>query len=106
MYTQFLLLGLICLAAPVLARFAGYETRRKPFDLVGIGGIFFLLAASFGLGLSLGDYLRGMTGLFEGLTVISLCLGWLSLLIGAVWSTVEVLREPEHTLGSRSAIKT
>ena len=47
-----------------------------------------------------------MTGLFEGLTVISLCLGWLSLLIGAVWSTVEVLREPEHTLGSRSAIKT
>ena len=30
-------LGLICLAAPHFARFAGHETRRKPFDLVGIG---------------------------------------------------------------------
>ena len=34
---ELLVLGLICLAAPCFARFAGHETRRKPFDLVGIG---------------------------------------------------------------------
>jgi hypothetical protein len=98
MYFQLLLLGLICLIAPGLARLAGYETRRKPFDLVGFGGIFFLLAASLGLGPVIVDSLRKMVGLFRALTIISLCLGWISLIVGAIWSTVEVLRESEHTL--------
>jgi hypothetical protein len=106
MYFQLLLLGLICLAAPGLARFAGYETRRKPFDLVGIGGIFFLLAASFGLGPSLVESLRNMPGLLNVLTVLSFCLGWISLIVGAVWSTIEVLREPKHTLLHRTEMKT
>ncbi len=98
MYFQLLLLGLICLAAPGLARFAGYETRRKPFDLVGIGGIFFLLAASFGLGPNVVEGLGKVTGLLNGLTVISFCLGWLSLIVGAVWGTIEVIQEPEHRM--------
>jgi uncharacterized membrane protein len=105
MYFQLLLLGLICLIAPGLARFAGYETRRKPFDLVGIGGIFFLLAASLGLGPIVADSLRNMARLFNGLTIISLCLGWLSLIVGALWSTLEVLRESEHTLLHGAAMK-
>jgi len=105
MYFQLLLLGLICLVAPGLARFAGYETRRKPFDLVGIGGIFFLLAASFGLGPIIADSLRNMARLFNGLTILSLCLGWISLIFGALWSTVEVLRESEHTLLRGAAMK-
>src|SRR5947199_9788812 len=95
MYFQLLVLGLICLVAPGLARFAGYETRRKPFDLVGVGGIFFLLTASFGLG-SLVNSLHNVMDLLNGLMVISLCLGWISLIVGAVWSTIEVIREPEH----------
>jgi len=106
MYFQLLVLGLICLAAPGFARFAGYETHRKPFDLVGIGGIFFLLAASFGLGMNMVDALRSAAGLFQVLTVISLCLGWISLIVGAIWSTLEVIQEPEHTLLGRTEIKT
>jgi len=86
------------LAAPGLARFAGYETPRKPFDLVGIGGIFFLLAASFGLGPNVVESLHNMPRLFNGLMIISLCLGWLSLIVGALWTSLEVLREPEHGL--------
>jgi len=105
MYFPLLLLGLICLAAPGLARFAGYETPRKPFDFVGIGGIFFLLASSFGLGLSLVDSLRNMPGLFHALTIISLCLGWISLIVGALWSTLEVIREPDHSLLRRAEMK-
>ena len=105
MYFQLLILGLICLAAPGLVRFAGYETPRKPFDLVGIGGIFFLLAASFGLGPNLVDYLKGAVGLFQVLTIISFCLGWISLIVGALWSTVEVLRESDHTMVHRVQMK-
>src|SRR5213594_4872076 len=97
MYFQLLFLGLICLAAPGLVRFAGYEIPRKPFDLVGIGGIFFLLAASFGLGLNVID-VRGLPGLFRVLTIIAFCLAWISLIVGAVWSTIEVVREPDHTV--------
>src|SRR5205809_210060 len=106
MYFQLLLLGLICLAAPGLARFAGYETRRKPFDLVGIGGIFFLLAASFGLGPNLVQALSSVTGLLNGLTIISFCLGWLSLIVGAVWGTIEVIQEPENRMLHRVEMKT
>jgi hypothetical protein len=105
MYYPLLLLGLICLIAPGLARFAGYETPRKPFDLVGSGGIFFLLAASFGLGSTVVDSLRNMVGLFQFLTIISLCLGWVSLIVGAVWSTLGVLRESDHTLLHGGAVK-
>ncbi len=99
MYFELLVLGLICLAAPCFARFAGHETRRKPFDLVGIGGIFFLLAASFGLGLTMFDSIRNSASLLSlgrGLMGISFILGWLSLIVGAVWSTLEIIREPEH----------
>ncbi len=106
MYYELLILGLICLAAPGLARFAGYETRRKPFDLVGIGGIFFLLAASFGLGPSMVPALRNnMPGLLNALLVISFCLGWLSLIVGAVWSTIEVIQEPENGMLHRAEVK-
>lgn len=106
MYYQLLLLGLICLVAPVLARFAGYETRRKPFDLVGIGGIFFLLAASLGLGPNSIDSLQRMLGLFNAITVISFCLGCISLIVGAVWSTIEVLQEPEGRMLHHVEMKT
>jgi|ERR1043166_250215 hypothetical protein len=105
MYFQLLVLGLICLAAPVFARFAGYETRRKPFDLVGIGGIFFLLAASFGMGPSLLANVKSLPGFLQVLTVISMCLGWISLIVGAVWSTIEVIQEPEHTLVHSTQVK-
>jgi hypothetical protein len=105
MYFQLLVLGLICLAAPVFARFAGYETRRKPFDLVGIGGIFFLLAASFGMGPSLVSKTGSLPGFFQVLMIISLCLGWISLIVGAVWSTIEVIQEPEHTLVHSPQVK-
>jgi hypothetical protein len=102
MYYQLIFLGLVCFAAPWLARLAAYETHRKPFDLVGIGGIFFLLAASFGLGLStiiapLHDI--GTWGsVIRALMICSFILGWVALGCGAVWSTVEVLRESDHSV--------
>ena len=53
LYYGLIVLGLVCLSAPFWAKLAGYETHRKPFDLVGAGGVFFMLAASFQLATSM-----------------------------------------------------
>ena len=96
MYYELIVLGIVCFLAPGLARLAGYETGRKGFDLVGVGGIFFLLTAAFMLGgnmvLMLGSNIGHM------LSMITFALATLSLLIGAVWEMVEVVMEPEHGL--------
>ena len=64
-YYELIVLGLVCLVTPWLAKLAGYEIARKPFDLVGIGGVFFLLASAFGLGMNLVESLRGIGSAFR-----------------------------------------
>ena len=95
MYYEMIVLALVCLAAPSFARFAGYETQRRPFDLVGIAGIFFLSATASGLSATVVTWLQTV-GFY--LMAISLVLGWISLAIGVIWGTVEVLREPAHSM--------
>ncbi|GEM_PF-1047060 len=95
MYFELIVLGLVCFIAPWLARLSGYETGRKPLDLVGVGGIFFLLTAAFLLG---GTIVVAMGDFGRMLTMIAFTLGVIALLIGAVWETIEVLRMPEHGL--------
>jgi vacuolar-type H+-ATPase subunit I/STV1 len=95
MYYELIVLGLVALAAPWLARVAGYETGRKPFDLVGVAGIFFLLAASFGVGIGLVEVLHDIGRVFM---IVSIVLGWIALGVGAIFGTVDVIREPNHGL--------
>ena len=93
MYYELIVLGLACLGAPICARMAGFETRRKPFDMVGAGGVFFLLGASFNLA---GGIFTTMMALVNTLMMVSFVLGWIGLLIGAFWITAEVFREVDH----------
>src|SRR4051812_25799738 len=93
MYYELIVLGLACLGAPICARLAGFETRRKPFDLVGAGGVFFLLGASFKLA---GDLFTSMTALSGWLMMGAFVLGWIGLLIGAFWIASEVFNEVDH----------
>lgn len=95
MYYELIVLGLVSLSAPALAKIAGFETGRKPFDLVGIAGIFFLLAASFGVGVTL---IASLTQIGNAFMLVSVVLGWIALAAGAVWGTVDVIREPDHGL--------
>ena len=97
-YYEVIFLGLVCLAAPWLGRLGGYESARKPFALVSIAGMFFLLAAAFGLGLEMVDALKGIGVAFE---TVSFVLGWIALAAGAIWTTIDLLRLPAHTM-SRS----
>jgi len=88
-----LILAVAALSAPLFARLAGYELRRKPFELVAAAGLFFLLTVAFGL-LPL-DYVALKTIWFWA-GVVSYFIGWLSLLVGAVWEMVDVLSTPEE----------
>lgn len=102
LYYGLIVLGLACLSAPFLAKLAGYETHRKPLDLVGAGGIFFMLAASFNLASSLYATLAQIGGI---LMMISFVIGWMGLLIGAFWTAHEVLHETDHgMLGTKMKI--
>ena len=49
MMYQTMVLAFIALIAPVFAKSAGYELRRKPFECIGVSGLFFLLSVAFGL---------------------------------------------------------
>lgn len=95
MHYELIVLGLVCFIAPWLARLGGYETGRKPFDFVGIGGIFFLLSAAFSVGNTLftwmGEFGKWMLNGSFGL-------GLLMLLIGALWEMFAMLRSPMHAL--------
>ena len=95
MYYELIVLGLVCLGSPWLARAAGFETGRKPFDLVGVAGMFFLLTAAFGLGI---DLVVALADIGRAFMLVSMLLGWIALGIGAVWGTIDVIREPHNGL--------
>ena len=98
MYYELIVLALVCLVSPWLAKMAGFEIGRKPFDLVAGAGIFFLAAAAFGLGMNLVDMLRDLGRVFM---IVTFVIGWIVLGAGALWATFDVIREPDHAL-SRS----
>lgn len=103
LYYGLIVLGLVGLSAPFWAKLAGYETHRKPFDLVGASGLFFLLAASFQLA---GSISPAIAGLCYGLMIGSFVIGWIGLLCCAFWVGVEVLRESGHEmLGEKAEAK-
>ncbi len=95
MYYDLIVLGLVCLGAPWLARQSGIETERKPFDLAGVAGLFFWAATAFGLGTTYVDVLKDIGKYFM---VISMVLGWIALSVGAIWSAVDVFRESHKEL--------
>jgi hypothetical protein len=88
-----IILAIACLSAPLFAKYAGYEIHKKPFDMVGVAGLFFLLGAAFSLGPSKVEFMQkvALTG-----SIVSHILGWLLVIIGAFRSTLDVLMEKEE----------
>jgi hypothetical protein len=100
LYYGLIVLGLVCLSAPFWAKLAGYETHRKPFDLAGASGVFFMLAASFQLATSMSTWFAAIC---SPLMIASFIIGVVGLLIGAFWTASEVLRESDHgILGTKT----
>lgn len=97
MIYEMLVLALTALVAPLFARYAGYELRRKPFELVGGAGLFFMLAAAFAM---LPVTSTVISSIWQVAGLVSYFIGWLGLLIGAIWELVDVLsisEAREHT---------
>ena len=90
-----IVLGLVCIVAPWFAKMAGYEVPRKPFDLVGIAGIFFLLGASVFIGVAHVTWLKSLGDFILSLPYV---MGMVLLGFGAIWGTLAVLLEPGHGL--------
>lgn len=100
MYYELIVLGFVCLIAPWLAKTTGFEMGRKPFDLVGVAGMFFLLTAAFGLGI---DLVIALAQIGRAFMLVSMVLGWIALGVGAVWGTIDVIREPHDGLLTHKA---
>ena len=88
-----IILGVACLSAPLFAKYSGYEIAKKPYDMVGVGGLFFLLGAAFDLGPAKVEFLAniGSTG-----RIVSHILGWLLVIMGAFRSALDVIMEREE----------
>jgi hypothetical protein len=97
---EIMMLGLICVAAPWLARWAGYETTRKPFDLVGVGGIFFLLTTALDLGVSL---ITTLPTLMHMTMMVAFTIGVILLTIAGIWGINGVFHEPVRRLTTEHA---
>jgi hypothetical protein len=101
-YYLFLFLGLVCLTGPWIARHFGYEARGKPYDLIGTGGVFFLLGAFFGIGMEIVSRYVGVSTAtlilpwFQALLLISLCIAWVAMIGGVTWAADKLVRETEH----------
>jgi hypothetical protein len=88
-----IMLGLACMSAPLFAKYAGHEIKRKPYDLVGTAGLFFILAASFTVGPS---KIEAFHELSDVGMLSSYLLGWILLVIGALRGMMDVLLEHNH----------
>jgi len=94
-----IILGLACMSAPLFAKYAGYEIRKKPYDMVGVAGLFFLLATAFTVGPSRIDAVKDISAMGE---LISHLMGWILLAVGAVRGTLDVLLEHNHRMTLRA----
>ncbi len=92
MMYETLVLAFIALITPLFGKLAGYELRRKPFELVAVSGLFFLLTVAFGILPLQGTFL---TSIWTFLGIISYFVGWFALLVGAIWELIGVLSIPE-----------
>ncbi len=86
-------LAFVALIAPVFARYAGYELRRKPFELVATSGLFLLLSVAFGV-LPFTQS-ASLTALWGVLGVISYFIAWICMIVGVIWELIDVLIIPE-----------
>jgi hypothetical protein len=90
-----IVLGIACLSVQFFAKYAGMNVKKVLYDLVGLGGLFFLLTAASGLDIGGGDTIHYLVNLVG---VISPIMGWLCLLGGTVMGMLDLLIHHERLL--------
>lgn len=90
---QLILLAVACLSVQFVAKYTGHNVKKLPYDLVGLGGLFFLLTAASGLDLGGIDVIHSLVGL---VATISPIMGWLCLLGATLLGVLEILKNLMH----------
>jgi hypothetical protein len=90
-----IVLGIACLSVQFFAKYAGMNVKKVLYDLVGLGGLFFLLTAASGLDITAGDMVHQIVNLVG---MVAPVMGWLCLFGGTVMGVIDLLIHHERLL--------
>jgi hypothetical protein len=90
---QLILLAIACLSVQFVAKYVGHNVKKMPYDLVGLGGLFFLLTAASGIDLGGLDLLRSLVGV---VLMYAPIMGWLCLLGATVIEVFDIMKHLMH----------
>src|SRR5438093_11827750 len=88
-----ILLAIACLSVQFVAKYVGHNVKKLPYDMVGLGGLFFLLTAASGLDLGGLAVLHSLVGMVSSMSPI---MGWLCLLGATMMSVLDILMHLMH----------
>ncbi len=92
---QIILLGIACLGVHLFAKHSTQNMKKMLFDLVGLGGLFFLLTAASGLDYGVSDGIQHLVGLVGAIAPV---MGWLCLVGATLLGTLDMLIHAEKML--------
>jgi len=90
---QLILLAISCLSVQFVAKYVGHNVKKLPYDLVGLGGLFFLLAAASGLELGGPEIVHSLVGM---VSMIAPIMGWFCLLGATIMGVLDILKHLMH----------
>jgi len=90
---QLILLAIACLSVQFVAKYSGHNVKKLPYDLVGLGVLFFLLTSASGLDLGGLEMIHPLVGMVGSLTPI---LGWFCLLGATIIGVFDILKHLVH----------
>jgi hypothetical protein len=88
-----ILLAISCLSVQFVAKYVGHNVKKLPYDLVGLGGMFFLLTAASGLELGGPDIVHSLVGM---VSMIAPIMGWFCLLGATFMGVLDILKHLMH----------
>ena len=88
-----ILLAMSCLSVQFVAKYIGHNVKKLPYDIVGLGGLFFLLTAASSLDLGNMDIVHTLVGMVASISPI---MGWLCLLVATLMGVLDILKHLLH----------
>ena len=88
-----ILLAIACLSVQFVAKYVGHNVKKLPYDMVGLGGMFFLLTAASGLELGGPDIIHSLVGV---VAMISPIMGWFCLLGATLMGVLDMMKHLMH----------
>jgi hypothetical protein len=88
-----ILLAIACLSVQFVAKYVGHNVKKLPYDIVGLGGLFFLLTAASGLELGGPAIVHSLVDMVK---MISPIMGWFCLLGATIMGMLDLLKHLMH----------